>query len=283
MGDGLWWLVLLLGVVLVSVLFLVVIGMFIWLCWCWVFLCLSGNVVVRGVDIVLLVGSESNIIWGFVVVLYDVFVCSGQKVYMVLMNEFLLSYCEVCCLFVLMVIYGDGEVFEGVCDFFGKLVQMMLVFGVVFVVFGFGDWQFFWFCGYVMQVYEVLLVKGIKLFWLVGMVDCQFELEFQQWCWWLGESLGIVLDICYKLMLLLMMMLKLVLCIDYGQSVDEFMVVLCFEVVLLVCCWWGWQRCLFFFEIGDFLGVLLFEGSLLCYYLLVSVVFDGFVEICVWC
>lgn len=281
-GDGLWWLALLLGAASVSVPLLAVTGTLIWLRRRRALPRLSGNAAARGADTVLLVGSESNTTWGFAVALHDALVRSGQKVHTTSMNEFSPSHCEARRLLVLTATYGDGEAPEGARDFLGKLAQMTPAPGAAFAVLGFGDRQFPRFCGYAMQVHEALRAKGFTPLRSAGTVDRQSEPEFQQWCRWLGESLGTALDIRYKPMLPPTTALTLASRTDYGQGADELTAVLRFEAALPARRWLpGRQRRLPPFETGDLLGVLPPEGSSPRYYSLASAAADGFVEICV--
>ncbi|HEY9109579.1 MAG TPA: PepSY domain-containing protein [Roseateles sp.] len=280
-GDGLWWLALLLGAASAAVPLLAVTGVLIWLARRRARPRLAGNAAAQGADTVILVGSESNTTWGFAVALHDALIRGGQKVHTTSMNEFSQRHADARRLLVLTATYGDGEAPESAREFIGRIAAMKEAPGTAFAVLGFGDRQFPKFCGYAIQVHEALAAQGFTPLRPAGTVDRQSEPEFQQWCRWLGECLGLALDIRYQPLLPRTTTLRLASRTDYG-SAEELTAVLRFVATLPTRHWplgrWPrWPR----FETGDLLGVLPPGSASPRYYSLASAASDGVAEICV--
>lgn len=280
-GDGLWWLALLLGAASAAVPLLAVTGVLIWLARRRARPRLAGNAAAHGADTVLLVGSEGNTTWGFAVALHDALVRSGQKVHTTSMNDFSPRHAAARRLLVLTATYGEGEAPESAREFMARLAAVQGAPVTAFAVLGFGDRQFPQFCGFATQVHEALAARGFTPLRSAGTVDRQSEPEFQQWCRWLGESLGIALDIRYRPLLPRTTALRLASRTDYG-SAAELTAVLRFVAIAPTHCWpmgprSRWPR----FETGDLLGVLPPGGASPRYYSLASAAADGVVEICV--
>lgn len=281
-GDGMWWLVLLLGAASLTVPLLAVTGTMMWLRRRKALPRLSGNVPVQDADVVLLVGSESNTTWGFAVALHDALTRAGTPVHTAPMNDFSPRHGSAGRLLVLTATYGDGEAPESAREFLDKLRLVTPAPGASFAVLGFGDRQFPQFCGYAVKVQEALAAKGFAPLGAAATVDRQSEPEFQQWCQWLGECLGVTLDVRYCPLLPRATALKLVSRMDYGREAEELTAVLRFEPVAPA------QGRVFrrgkrlpAFETGDLLGVLCPGQSSPRYYSLASAASDGVVEICV--
>lgn len=280
-GEGLWWLALPLGAASVAVPLLAVTGGLIWLSRRRARPRLAGNAAAHGADTVILVGSESNTTWGFAVALHDALVRSGRKVHTAPMNEFSARHAEAGRLLVLTATYGDGEAPESAREFIDRLASLKGVPGTAFAVLGFGDRQFPQFCGYATQVQKALAAQGFAPLRPVGMVDRQSEPEFRQWCRWLGEHLGLALDIRYQPLLPRTTTLRLASRSDYGGGKD-LTAVLRFVAAAPARRWprgrgARWPR----FETGDLLGVLPPGGASPRYYSLASAASDGVAEICV--
>ncbi len=282
-GDGLWWLGLLLGASSLTVPLLAVTGLLLWLRRRQSLPRLANNAPAQDADTVLLVGSETNTTWGFVAALHAALTRTGLRVHTAPMNDIAVRYRNARRLLVLTATYGDGEAPESARQFLAKLARVPASTSVAFAVLGFGDRQFPQFCGYAQQVHTALAAKGWEALREPGTVDRQSEPEFLQWCEWLGETLGAVLDIHYTPLLPPATALKLVSRTDYGADPESLTAVLRFGPAAAPP---GW-RCrlglskLPTFETGDLLGVVPPGGASPRYYSLVSAASDGVVEICV--
>ena len=282
-GDGLWWLGLLLGASSLAVPVLAVTGFLLWRRRRQGLPRLIGNVPAQDADTVLLVGSETNTTWGFAVALHAALTSAGLRVHTAPMNDFAARYRTARRLLVLTSTYGDGVAPESARQFTARLARARASTGVAFAVLGFGDRQFAQFCGFAHQVHLALAAKGFEVLREPGTVDRQSEPEFRQWCEWLGQTLGVALDIQYTPMLPPTTALKLVSRTDYGADPQTLAAVLRFVPAAAAT---GWRSWLGFsglppFETGDLLGVVPPEGAAPRYYSLASAATDGVVEICV--
>jgi sulfite reductase (NADPH) flavoprotein alpha-component len=283
-GDGLWWLGLLLGASSLPVPLLAVTGFLLWLRRRRSLPRLADNAAAQEADTVLLVGSETNTSWGFAVALHAALTQAGLRVHTAPMNDLEARYGRARRLLILTATYGDGEAPESARQFLAKLAQMPSSAGVAFAVLGFGDRQFPQFCGYAHQAHAALAAKGFEALREPGTVDRQSEPEFLQWCEWLGETLGVKLDIHYTPLLPRTTSLKLVSRTDYGADLQVLTAVLRFVPAPATAKGWrarlGRSR-LPTFETGDLLGVVPPDGASPRYYSLASAASDGVVEICV--
>jgi sulfite reductase (NADPH) flavoprotein alpha-component len=280
-GEGLWWLALLLGAASLAVPLLAASGTLLWLRRRQALPRLAGNAAAEAADTVLLVGSESNTTWGFAVALHDALTRAGLRVHTAPMNELAPHYRSARRWLVLTATHGDGEAPESARQFLDKLARRAESGGASFAVLGFGDRQFPHFCGYAHQVHEALAAKGLVPLRAPGTVDRQSEPEFKQWCEWLGEDLGVTLDVRYRPLLPRTTALKLVSRTDYGTDPQTLAVVLRFELAGPAPRWAGWRSGWPAFQTGDLLGVVPPGGASPRYYSLASAASDGVVEICV--
>ncbi len=283
-GDGLWWLGLLLGATSMTVPLLAVTGTLLWLQRRRALPRLAGNAAAQAADTVLLVGSEGNTTWGFAVALHEALTRGGLQVHAAPMNAVAAHYRGARRLLVLTATYGDGEAPASASQFLARLSRAQApVAGVTaFAVLGFGDRQFPQFCGYAHQVHEALVAKGFQPLRAPGTVDRQSEPEFRPWCEWLGQTLGVALDIRYRPLLPRTTTLVLASRTDYGSDPQTLTAVLRFVPEVPAKRWPPWRRQgLPAFETGDLLGVVPPGGASPRYYSLASAASDGVVEICV--
>lgn len=282
-GDGLWWLGLLLGASSLAVPLLAVTGFLLWLRRRQALPRLAGNAAAQDADTVLLVGSETNTTWGFAVALHAALTQAGLRVHTAAMNDVAARYRSARRLLVLTATYGDGEAPESARQFLAKLARVPASTGVAFAVLGFGDRQFPQFCGYAQQAHTALAAKGFEALRQPGTVDRQSEPEFQQWCKWLGETLGVALDIHYTPLLPRTTALKLASRTAYGADPETLTAVLRFVPAAAARGWRSWlgSSRLPTFETGDLLGVVPPDGASPRHYSLASAASDGVVEICV--
>lgn len=281
-GDGLWWLGLLLGAASLTVPLLAVTGTLLWVRRREALPRLVGNAAAQDADTVLLVGSESNTTWGFAASLHEALTRAGLRVHAAAMNDLATRYRSARRLLVLTATYGDGEAPESARQFLDRLARVAVAPGTAFAVLGFGDRQFPQFCGYADRVHEALAAKGFVALGNPGTVDRQSEPEFRQWCAWLGEALGLTLDIRYTPRRPRTTTLKLVSRTDYGTDPQALTSVLRFAPAAPAT-WWARIRSKAWpaFETGDLLGVLPPGGAAPRYYSLASAASDGVAEICV--
>lgn len=281
-GDGLWWLGLVLGAASLTVPLLGVTGTLLWWRRHRALPRLSGNASAQDADTVLLVGSEGNATWGFAVALHDALTRAGLRVHTAPMNDIAARYRSARRLLVLTATYGDGEAPESARLFLDRLARTAIPPGTAFGVLGFGDRQFPRFCGYAHTVHEAMSAKGLVALRQPGEVDRQSEPEFLQWCEWLGQTLGVALDIRYAPVLPRTTTLTLVSRTDYGTDAQTLTAVLRFAPAApakkspL-----RRNKALPAFETGDLLGVVPPGGGAPRYYSLASAASDGVVEICV--
>lgn len=282
-GEGLWWLGLVLGASSLAVPLLAATGFLLWLRRRRSQPRLANNAPRRDADTLLLVGSETHTTWGFAAALHAALMRAGLRVHTAPMNDIELPPDSVRRLLVLTATYGDGEAPEGARQFLPRLARLPAGPGVAFAVLGFGDRQFPHFCGYARQVHDALAARGLEALGETGTVDRQSEPEFRQWCKWLGETLGVTLDIRYEPLLPRTTALELVSRTDYGADPQALTAVLRFAPRAPARgrrSWLGLPR-LPKFETGDLLGVLPPGGASPRYYSLVSAASDGVAEICV--
>jgi sulfite reductase (NADPH) flavoprotein alpha-component len=279
-GEGLWWLGLLLGACSLSVPLLGVTGTLLWLRRRQAAPRLAGNVAAQEADTVLLVGSEGNTTWGFAAALHAALTGAGLRVHAAAMDDVAPRYRSAQRLLVLTATYGDGEAPESARQFLQRLQGLPVAAGLPFAVLGFGDRQFPSFCGYAAQVHEALAAHGFAAMREVGTVDRQSEPEFRAWCDWLGQALGLALEVRCTPLLPRTTTLQLVSRTDYGTDPDTVTAVLRFAPAPSARRR-PWQRGLPAFDTGDLLGVVPPGGAAPRYYSLASAAADGVVEICV--
>lgn len=285
-GEGLWWLGLLLGVASLTVPVLAVSGFLLWLWRRRNQPRLAGNVPVRDADTLLLVGSESNMTWGFATALHDALVKAGLQVHTAPMNDVATMSASARRLLVLTATYGDGEAPDSARHFLERLTSLPPAPGTEFAVLGFGDRQFPNFCGYARRVHEALSAHGLKPLGGPAAVDRQSEPEFRQWCEWLAGSLGLGLEVRYQPLLPPTTAVELVSRTDYGTDRSTRTAVLRFKPApRAVRRWSPWRGArssrLPAFEAGDLLGVIPPGEAAPRYYSLASAASDGIVELCV--
>ena len=281
-GEGLWWLALPLGACALAVPVLAVTGLLLWLRRRQGLPRLAGNAPAQEADTVLLVGSETNTTWGFAAALHAALVQAGLRVHTAAMNDLAPGYRSARRLLVLTATYGDAEAPENASQFMARLARLQAPTGVAFAVLGFGDRQFAQFCGFAQQVQVALAARGFEALGAPGQVDRQSGPEFAQWCVWLGQALGLALDIRYTPLLPRTTALALASRTAYGDDPQTLAVVLRFMPVAARRwpAWPGAQR-LPGFETGDLLGVVPPGGGAPRYYSLASAAADGVAEICV--
>lgn len=282
-GEGLWWLGLLLGASSLAVPLLAATGFLLWLRRRQSLPRLAGNAALRDADTLLLVGSETRTTWGFAVALHAALTDAGLRVHTASMNDIAPLHDGIRRLLVLTATYGDGEAPESARQFLPRLAGLPAAPGTAFAVLGFGDRQFSRFCGYAGQVHDALAAKGFDALRDLGTVDRQSEPEFSQWCTWLGETLGVTLDIRYTPLLPPTTALELVSRTDYGADPDTLTTVLRFAPRAPTAGWRRWFGLprLPRFETGDLLGVVPPGSASPRYYSLVSAASDGVAELCV--
>lgn len=282
-GEGLWWLGLVLGASSLAVPPLAATGFLLWLHRRQSLPRLPDNVQRHSADTLLLVGSETHTTWGFAAALHAALTRAGLRVHAAPMNDIESFPHGVRRLIVLTATYGNGEAPESARQFLPRLARLPAGPGVTFAVLGFGDRQFPHFCGYARQVQDALAARGMEALGETGTVDRQSEPEFRQWCKWLGETLGVALDIRYQPLLPRTTALELVSRVDYGADPQTLTAVLRFAPRTLARSWRTWLGLprLPKFETGDLLGVVPPGGASPRYYSLVSAASDGVAEICV--
>lgn len=282
-GEGLWWLGLVLGASSLAVPLLAATGFLLWLRRRQSLPRLANNAPRRDADTVLLVGSETHTTWGFAAALHAALTRAGLRVHAAPMNDIETPHDGLRRLLVLTATYGDGEAPEGARQFLPRLARLPAGPAVAFAVLGFGDRQFPHFCGYARQVHDALAARGLEALGEAGTVDRQSEPEFRQWCKWLGETLGMTLDIRYEPLLPRTTALELVSRTDYGADPQTLTAVLRFAPRAPARAWRSWLGLprLPKFETGDLLGVVPPAGASPRYYSLVSAAPDGVAEICV--
>ncbi len=283
-GEGLWWLALVLGASSLAVPWLAGTGFLLWLDRRRRQPRLTGNAPRRDADTLLLVGSETLTTWGFAAALHAALTRAGLRVHAAAMNDIAAWPSGLQRLLVLTATYGDGEAPDSARQFLARLAHLPAAPGAAFAVLGFGDRQFPHFCGYAHQVHDALAARGLKALGTPGTVDRQSEPEFRQWCRWLAETLGVVLDIRYAPRLPRTTALELVSRTDYGADPQTLTAVLRFAPGAPAKGWRAWLGLpprLPEFETGDLLGVVPPDNASPRYYSLVSAASDGVAEICV--
>lgn len=283
-GEGLWWLGLVVGASSLAVPLLAATGFLLWLRRRQSLPRVPDNVPRRDADTLLLVGSETRTTWGFAAALHAALTRAHLRVHTAPMNDIEAHLHDVRRVLVLTATYGNGEAPESARQFLPRLARMPARAGVAFAVLGFGDRQFPHFCGYARQVHDALAARGFDALGEPGMVDRQSEPEFRQWCKWLGDTLGMTLDIRYEPLLPRTTALELVSRTGYGTDPQTLTAVLRFAPPAVPERGWrSWLRSprLPKFETGDLLGVVPPGGASPRYYSLVSAASDGVVEICV--
>ena len=285
-GEGVWWLGLLLGASSLSVPLLSVTGFLLWLARRRSRPRVKGNAPLRSADTLLLVGSESNMTWGFALALHDALVKAGLQVHTAPMNELKTLAPPVRRLLVLTATYGDGEAPDSARRFLARLRAVPAAPAVTFAVLGFGDRQFPQFCSYARDVHQSLAGHGLQALGPTGTVDRQSEPEFLQWCEWLGGALGVTPEVRYQPLLPTTTSLELVGRKDYGTDPQTRTSVLRFAPASSAAgkARRGWRfrsNGLAPFEPGDLLGVVRPGTVAPRYYSLASGASDGVVEICV--
>lgn len=282
-GQGLWWLGLILGVMVLGAPVMAITGVMIWLGNRGKQPRLRDNAAAGRADTILLVGSEGGSTWGFAATLHGALVQTGHQVHTAAMSSFDPGrYTHAARIIVLAATYGDGAAPASARGFLDRLRALQSAPAAALVVLGFGDRQFPAFCGFAQDVVQEATAKGWTQLLPMDSIDRQSPQDFARWGRALGAALGHDLVLSHQPKLPRSHALTLVSRRDYGAEVQAPTVILrfarpCGGVFSRLTKGRAMPR----YAAGDLLGILP-EGSCLPrFYSLASGSEDGFVEICV--
>lgn len=276
-GQGLWWLVLALGVAALGVSVLAVTGTLQWARAYWSQPRLRGNVRAGQAETILLVGSEGGTTWGFAATLHQALTQAGQAVHCAGMNRFdPAAYRSAKRVIVLAATYGEGTAPAAATGFIGKL-QASQVLSAPMAVLGFGDRQFPAFCGFAVAVSAAAKAKGWAELIPMDTVDRQSPQDFARWGRALGDAMGVQLELSHQPSPPHSHALVLVSRRDYGADMQVPTAILRFAVPKSS----GFGKRFPRFRAGDLLGIVPEGSTLPRLYSLASGSKDGFIEICV--
>lgn len=195
-GQGLWWLGILLGISALGLPIMAITGVIIW----WRRRSSSpktkGNVAANKAKIILLVGSETNVTWGFAKHLHQKLSALGVTIHIAEMNAFApQNYKQAEKIIFLAATYGDGSAPETATKFLQRLTKTTDLPNFKYTILGFGDKQFDQFAKFAFDVEAALDVKGWQSFLPMDLMDRQSSQAFENWGINLGKAMGVELSL----------------------------------------------------------------------------------------
>lgn len=191
-GQGLWWLGILLGLSALGIPIMSVTGVIIWWRRQKTSTRITTNVAADKAEIVILVGSETNVTWGFAQHLQQ----KLAKTHIVAMNAFKpTTYKNAKKIIFITSTYGDGAAPESASRFLQKLDKSNKIPNFEYAVLGFGDKQFTQYSKFANDVDAALTAKGWQSFLPLELVDRQSSQAFEAWGHKLAKKLGLQLEL----------------------------------------------------------------------------------------
>jgi sulfite reductase (NADPH) flavoprotein alpha-component len=285
-GEGLWWLVLLLGLCALSVPLMSGTGVSMWWHRRRSMPRITGNKGPQSADTIILVGSESNSTWGFAKALHDALTQAGLRVHTAAMNQLATEYRAAQRILFLTATYGDGNPPGSADQFLARLAKTRSGFKPGFAVLGFGDRQFSQFCQFAKDTEAALLAHGWQQLLELDTIDRQSAQEFARWGNAVGKVMGLELALVHTPKPPRTYAYELIDRVDYGEEVHAPTSILRFTAVKQTprTSWPGrlfnWDRHPYF-EAGDLVGILPPDSTVPRFYSLASASRDGVLEICV--
>ena len=191
-GQGLWWLGILLGLSALGIPIMSVTGVIIWWRRQKTSTKITTNVAADKAEIVILVGSETNVTWGFAQHLQQ----KLAKTHIVAMNAFKpTTYKNAKKIIFITSTYGDGAAPESASRFLQKLDKSNKIPNFEYAVLGFGDKQFTQYSKFANDVDAALTAKGWQSFLPLELVDRQSSQAFEAWGHKLAKKLDLQLEL----------------------------------------------------------------------------------------
>ncbi|QIR86808.1 PepSY domain-containing protein [Paracoccus sp. AK26] len=279
-GAAVWG--LLVGLIALSVPFMGITGVLVWLAGRRGRPRLTGNAPAGRAQTVILVGSEGGSTWGFAATLADGLRAAGQSVHVTSMGGFdPTRHAAAKQFLILAATYGEGDAPASAKGFLDRLAQLPAAPAAPVAVLGFGDRSFPAFCAFALQVEASAHAKGWATLLPLDTVDRQSPQDFARWGRALGTAIGIPLELPHQPVTPVTQTLTLLSRRDYGAEVQAPTAILRFALPGTTL----WQRLtgkgLARFQAGDLLGILPEGSAVPRLYSLASGARDGFVEIVV--
>lgn len=280
-GQGLWWLGLILGLMVLSVPVMSVTGVLIWASRRRHRPQLEPNASAQLADTVILVGSESGSSWGFACTLHDALTANGHKVHTAPMNALRKRYRSAKQMLILTATYGAGGAPDSGTCFLARLEAIETPLACPVAVLGFGDRWFPGFCQFARDVDNALAQKDCKRLMPLATIDRQSPAQFDAWGVALSEALGEAITLTHVPARPRSHPLTLLGRRDYGEAVDAPTSILRFGLPRRALSARLAGRAFPRFAAGDLVGILPPGSDLPRYYSLASSSKDGVLEICV--
>ncbi len=192
-GQGLWPLVILLGLSALSVPVLAGTGASIWWRRRREMPRIRNNVCAQAADTILLVGSEGGTTWRHAAALHAGLTVAGHKVNIAPMNALARRYSGARRLIILTSTYGNGAAPASARQFKDRLARLETLAPVA--VLGFGDRSFRHYCQFAREVSAVLVARGHPELLPITCIDRQSSQDFECWTKRLAESLGVHIEV----------------------------------------------------------------------------------------
>ncbi len=281
-GQGASVLGFVLGIMSLSIPFLSVTGVLIWL---------RGSEASKGLpktkaeqaDVVILVGSEGGTTWRFAKAFANTLISGGKKVHVTAMNNVAPArYKNASSIVVFAATYGDGDAPESASEFLGKLEKTQVTPQTSLSILGFGDSSYPNFCAFADEVAKTAKAKGWEIILHPHKVDRQDLRAFSDFSMAYASAHGLTLeDPAVLLETQSTKSLRLVEKQLFGEDAQAPTAILRFALPKLSLTERLMKRGFANFQAGDLLNFVPEGADSPRSYSLASQTKDGFVEICV--
>lgn len=281
-GKGAALLGLILGLSSLTVPFLGITGIVLWIAGRRARPHIRDNAAAGKADTIVLVGSEGGSSWGFAATLHAALRAKGESVHIGAMSSFNPArYAKAQRILILAATYGNGDAPASAKGFLDRLAALPKAPAAPLAVLGFGDRSFPDYCAFAKAVADAAQAKGWKELMPFETVDRQSTQDFARWGRGLGAAIGTELELVHQPVIPTVTALTLVSRRDYGVDVQAPTAILRFALPQPT----FWQRLsgdgFSRFEAGDLLGIVPEGSAVPRFYSLASGSRDGFVEIVV--
>jgi sulfite reductase (NADPH) flavoprotein alpha-component len=245
----------------------------------------AGNAAAAKAEIVVLVGSESGITWGFARSLHSELSASGLAVHLAEIRDFSGSYPAARQILFLTSTYGDGHAPETAQNALSLLDRQEGVPQWHFAVLGFGDRAFSKYCQFAKDIDIAMADRGWPALLPITLINRQSAQAFASWGNDLGHAIGHELKLNHQVTNPRTRKLKLVSRTDHGGDLQAPTAILRFEVSTASDASPSWLNKVLGGPSGftptDLLGILPPDDPVPRYYSVASGASDAEVEICV--
>ncbi|MBL1420904.1 MAG: PepSY domain-containing protein [Alphaproteobacteria bacterium] len=271
-GQGLWWLGILLGLSALGIPIMAVTGTIIWWRRQKSSTKITANTAADKAEIIILVGSETNVTWGFAQHLQQKLTAQKTKTHIAAMNSFKpKTYKTAQKIIFITSTYGDGTAPESASQFLQKLEKYTDIPKYKYAVLGFGDKQFNQYSKFANDIDAALHAKGWQSFLPLESINQQSSHAFEAWGHKLAEKLNLQLELNHIVSQPKIYELTLKTSQDYNHNNEFFTRILQFSM----------PENMPKFAAGDLVAIIPPNSHIARYYSLATSSTDGLLGICV--